>query len=76
MYAPSKKSVSFFLELVQFLIPVEVDLSEVLVGQICLIHGPFRQNVVELIKANSLIRVSFGPVFFHIESFDKLTIHQ
>ena len=55
MYAPSKKSVSFFLELVQFLIPVEVDLSEVLVGQICLIHGPFRQYVVELIKANSLI---------------------
>lgn len=55
MYSPSKKSVSFFLELVQFLIPVEVDLSEVLVGQICLIHGPFRQNVVELIKTNSLI---------------------
>ena len=72
---PSKKAVGLFLELVKFLSPIEIDLCEVLIGQISLIDSPLRQYVVELVETNSLIGIGFRPELFNIESFNQLTIH-
>lgn len=72
----SNYTVGLLFKLTKFSRPIEIDLSKVFVCKLCLIDGPARQGVVEVVKTDGFASVHFGPVLLHVKGLNQFSVHQ